>query len=742
MSFVYPVLLGGLVLVGVPILLHLIMRQKPKHVLFPAFRFLLQRHRTNQRKIRLRHLLLLALRLLLITLICFAFPRMKIFSERLNLGGDRPVAAVLLFDTSCSMQYTSGAETRLDAARRRGLELLDDLPEGSKVAILDSGEPGGELLPSLSLARDRISGLRLRPANAPVTSRIAEAYRLLADVDQGTEAGEDPLPRFLYVFSDRTQGSWDASRIKDLQQLRDRLGIDVQHAFVDVGIDEPVDVALVAIELPRQLIPTGDKVLMRVTVRATGADCDTEVTCRIDNEKTPERKPVQLAADQSRVLTFERSGLAAGSHQAEIALANKDALEFNNSLFATFEVRGGRKVLTVVEDPNDAKFWQEALQLRNRFQCEVRRVTELREVSPTELSERYQAICLLNVAGPSEDLWQKLRSYVAGGGGLAVIPGGEELVKAAYNDNADAQKLLPGQFVKVIKAEDEAGVAWREPTYRHPVMAPFREWAQDPSASLERLRPAVYHYWEVRPSPEDALVIVSYADAEGRPALLERSFDRQKIRGHVLLFTTPLDVTHLYLQSRWNDYLTSWFYMAFADTTMAYLAGDAEDANFQYLCGQRVSVPLPAVPHFSTYTLKGPGLSAAEAIVPRAEKQVEMNLPQAVLPGNYTLVGEDGKWTASFSVNVPPEESQLTRIAREQIDELFGAGAVLWVGHGSRLREALQGRWKQPLELFGWLMILILLGLAIENLLANRFYRREPDPEERASETSASPKNF
>ena len=153
MTFIYPVLLGGLVLMGVPMLLHLIMRQKPKHLLFPAFRFLLERHRTNQRKIRFRHLLLLTLRLIVIMAICLALARPKIFSERLNLGGDRPVAAVLLFDTSYSMQYESGGETRLDAARGRAQELLDELPEGSKVAVLDTGEPGGEWLPSLSVAR-------------------------------------------------------------------------------------------------------------------------------------------------------------------------------------------------------------------------------------------------------------------------------------------------------------------------------------------------------------------------------------------------------------------------------------------------------------------------------------------------------------------------------------------------------------------------------------------------------------
>src|SRR5438046_10593617 len=102
MTFVHPLLLGGLLLAGVPILLHLIMKQKPKHLPFPAFRFLLQKHRTNQRTLRLRHLLLLALRVLLITAVCLALARPTLFSERLNLSSEPPLALVLLCYTSYS----------------------------------------------------------------------------------------------------------------------------------------------------------------------------------------------------------------------------------------------------------------------------------------------------------------------------------------------------------------------------------------------------------------------------------------------------------------------------------------------------------------------------------------------------------------------------------------------------------------------------------------------------------------
>src|SRR5438132_2818497 len=116
MTFLFPVMLGGAILAGIPILLHLIMRQKPKHLMFPAFRFLLQRHRTNQRKLRLRHLLLLALRIILIAAVCLALARPKLFDVGFALQSDRPVAAIFIFDTSPSMEYktTDGAPLLAD----------------------------------------------------------------------------------------------------------------------------------------------------------------------------------------------------------------------------------------------------------------------------------------------------------------------------------------------------------------------------------------------------------------------------------------------------------------------------------------------------------------------------------------------------------------------------------------------------------------------------------------------------
>src|SRR4051794_37212495 len=157
MTFIHPILLGGLILVGLPVVLHLIMRQQPKRLIFPAFRFLQLRHRTNQRKLRLRHIILLALRMLLIALMCLALARPKLFSGRLGFLGDEQAATVVLVvDTSPSMEYTAGGKTRLEDAKARALELLDEVGEASRIAVLDSAEPTAEWALSRAAARERV----------------------------------------------------------------------------------------------------------------------------------------------------------------------------------------------------------------------------------------------------------------------------------------------------------------------------------------------------------------------------------------------------------------------------------------------------------------------------------------------------------------------------------------------------------------------------------------------------------
>src|SRR5687768_12046191 len=98
MGFVNLSLLAGGLFVAIPVVLHLIMRQRPKPMVFPALRFIQQRRIANQRRLQLRHWLLLALRCGAIGLVALALARPSVTSAAMSswiAAGFLGVAAVV-----------------------------------------------------------------------------------------------------------------------------------------------------------------------------------------------------------------------------------------------------------------------------------------------------------------------------------------------------------------------------------------------------------------------------------------------------------------------------------------------------------------------------------------------------------------------------------------------------------------------------------------------------------------------
>ena len=75
MSLVHPALLYGLGLAAIPVVLHFLMRVKPRKLAFPALLLIRSRRKTNSRRLRLRHVWLLLLRVSVIVLLVVAVAR-------------------------------------------------------------------------------------------------------------------------------------------------------------------------------------------------------------------------------------------------------------------------------------------------------------------------------------------------------------------------------------------------------------------------------------------------------------------------------------------------------------------------------------------------------------------------------------------------------------------------------------------------------------------------------------------
>src|SRR5207249_1221379 len=139
--------------------------------------------------------------------------------------------------------YTTGGKSRLELAFEHALQLLRDFPDGSRIAILDTAEQGGDWLSQTGAAkeigRERIADLEHRPIAFPLTSQIATAYELLSRQEPDPTRPDDTVSqKFLYIFSDRTAACWDGRLVESLKRLRDRVPPPGVHSvFIDVGVD-------------------------------------------------------------------------------------------------------------------------------------------------------------------------------------------------------------------------------------------------------------------------------------------------------------------------------------------------------------------------------------------------------------------------------------------------------------------------------------------------------------------------
>jgi hypothetical protein len=85
MSWINFGLLPGLLIAVLPVILHLVMRARPKRIEFPALQLLLARQPSNARRMQLRHWILLLLRMLVLAVLVLAIARPSLPAARYGL---------------------------------------------------------------------------------------------------------------------------------------------------------------------------------------------------------------------------------------------------------------------------------------------------------------------------------------------------------------------------------------------------------------------------------------------------------------------------------------------------------------------------------------------------------------------------------------------------------------------------------------------------------------------------------
>jgi hypothetical protein len=708
MSFLSPALLAGALFVVIPVALHLVMRRKPRHVEFPPLRLVQARQRANQRKLKLRHLLLLALRSAAIVLLALALSRPSLRGAGRQTTAPGPLTVALVFDTGPRMDLRMRNVTRLDAARTIGLELIERLPDDARIAVV-----GGQFGPAVfavdrGAATDQIEQLKTAANAKPLGQSLDDAIRLM-ESESGAK-GE------IYVFSDLSRAAWPETGDHPLKNRLAELD-DASICLIDVGIEKPENYGLGPLKLSGEVLARTSPLVMTCQVFASGPAGQRSVELLIDEDRQMRKRgqeSVNVPEAGGEQIQFPPIALAEGLHQGRVAMVGEDGLGWDDVRYFSVEVRSAWRILVVASRAEQALFLTEAIAPeplqqagRNRFECVVKRPEE---IETTRLDD-YAAVCLLDPPPLADEAWRRLADYAGAGHGVAVFLGRaarplEEFVTPG------ARTLLAGSPKRI----------WRETThlaprgYVHPALVKFGQV----EGSVPWQAFPVFAHWQLDRIAPDAVEWMAYAN--GQPAILERPIGR----GRVVTMTTPVsDPLGDPAREPWNalpaSSLEPWPFVMLANEMLLYLAGRT-DERLNYSAGETAIVDLPSNQRPPVVLLDTPlGDRLRQAVDPR-EQAIRVTTTHAV--GNYRIRagGKDAGLDRGFSVNLTGNATQIERMDPQEFDAILGKGRYRIVRDRREIERSIE-RGRRGRELYPWLISLVALILAGEHVVSNRFYQ-------------------
>ena len=780
---------GGLML-SVPVLIHFLMQPKPIEVDFPAMRFLKQKQLINRSRTRLRHLLLLLLRCVLIALLVLALAGPAVASQEFGkwltfggisfiaamvglvllfsmssgganrllngilgaflalmlllvgwyglklfdkdasgqiLGDDgEPVAALVLLDTSPTMQYELENETRLQKGSSIATWIVNQLPSGSQVCVAAPDGDRAFFSPDQGAAGRRIESMKTCFNPQTIPEALANAFPLIED---------SPLTRKeVYIVCDLTRKGWSPSSDPAINRL---IADDSISLFVvDVGVDDPVDFRLGALELSGRQITSNGSLRIKTSINRLGGAAQRNVRLSVEmpdatrpvinNGKTlfPEKNwvltnPVDIFenGNSNTVFQFEEE-LAPGVYHGKVEVLGDDPLSIDDEQFFTFEVATPWQAL-IVRPSVTSDFLERVLNASGSFE---KTIVDQNEFAEIQKLDDYDAIFLVDPKPLTDESWGALEAFVSDGGGLGVFLGHN----AATNDGLPdpsfqteaASRILTGKLSNQFRCPDRV----RDPflfspqDFTHPILAPFREI----STSIPWDRNPVFTFWGLERDDNGeefpTVDVASYNNFE--PAILERRIGS----GRILVMTTPVsEPVNDGARKSWNQKWIEPRTMFAVVWGMTQHVVQADSDSLDVRVGQIASLRNDLKKYPDSWNLFSPDAEKPPSKVATVNGAVTYSHTDT--PGHFRLKGIlDGPVLRGFSANIDPATVDLTRVEPEDLDKVLGAGRYQLAKEQEDITRQ-QGQARKGREFYPLLMLMMFAAIVIEYLVSNRFYK-------------------
>ena len=701
-----PFAIAGAIGASIPLILHLLNRERARRLIFSTVRFIQMSHQTNVRRHKLKRLLLLLMRILMLALLGLAFAR-PFFADAPEFtqkaGGKRNV--VIILDTSYSMQY----EGVLEHAKKEAVEILDGLDASDAACLMLSADNARVVAPLGS----ELAHIRTALNNAETANEHTDYLDAMQTADEILQ----PIPigeKQVYLIADMQKRGWE-NFIET-----DKLSPDIQIHFVDVRAEKPQNYAITEISVPPVVLKEQKAAQLVARVRNFGDEPveNLQVRLFIDGNAI-DSVALDIEPDDLADAVFKVEFQDETTHTGWVELP-EDALGVDNKRYFTLQSLQSIKVHAVREEPRTRGRYQtvETFFIKKALASGSDAIqinfTESVSVPNASTLASMDVLILADVAELPSGEAERVKAYVAAGGGL-IVTVGDNIDADTYKQRLGGETgLMPCDFVQAVgdALDRQQFRVLATVKYEHPIFAPFKE---PNHGDFGKAR--FYRIFQAVPT-KDATVIAAYDD--GSPAIFEKPYGNL---GRVLCFTSTID-------RAWNDLPIRAVYLPFLHESSKYLALKDVDAAPNYRVGD--SVELKGLDAENGEAARGREIAVfnpnnVETRLQRNENPTEAPLQGSVfyedtaIPGIYS-VHTSGAAPSYFVVNVDTTESDLAARDIEELTSMLNGASDESVEE--KATTELIAQYREDVEknqnVWVYLMLAVFALAVTEMFLANR----------------------
>ncbi len=682
MAFLTPFFLLGLSAIAIPVLIHLIQRERKRVVEFPSLMFVRRIPYQSVRRRRIRHWALLLLRAAAIALMAAAFARPFLRQGAAAAavgGGAREV--VILLDQSASMGYGDHWDRAREAARTAVRGLGND--DRATLVLFSRNAEEHMRAPA---DRSRLEAAINAAKAGSDSTRYGPALKLADSILSRSSLKR----RDAVLISDFQKSGWSGS-----EDVRFPDGITVN--AVSVGAPGTANLAVPSVTFARASFSGQERIAVTAGLSNKGDAPleDVPVTLTIDGHEI-QTEHATVGAHASGSVTFTQFTLT-GSNVRGSVHAGSDLLPADNTFHFVLTPSAPVSVMVVDSgDRSDASlFLSKALSIGTTptFQVDV---SPASRVTPPALEKR--AVVVLNdTMFPPAGGGGALERFVERGGGLLIVMGDHASWPQGEAD------LLPGRLGATVDRTTGRSGSLGYLDYSHPVFEVFKApRSGDFSAGH------VFRYRALQPGPTDR-ILARFDD--GAIAAAERKVGA----GRVIVWTTTLDDT-------WTDIAVKPIFLPLVHQLVRYLA-HYEPATSWVTVGQVLDLNARAKDRSNRIVVTPSG----DRITQSGAGQGNEGLLELSQQGVYEVrwSGAAAGRPEAIAVNLDPVESDLTPLAPRELVAAVTGRATPTSAQPAVAPEMTREEAERRQGLWWYLLMTGLLLLAAETVISNRLSRRE-----------------